>query len=311
MFEQEYRRAVDRLGPEEALADQVLRRLGEQGGGQPRRLGRRILLAAAVCVLLTASALALSPTLRQVLQEVLGGYAGYAVPVEGTAVENGISITLVSALTDSAMARVYVQARDLTGDRLGGDLDVIGLIASVQPQSDGGISSGVVSGRCVGYEEETGTALLEFSSWGMISEADRALALTIPYLGRGGEAFGPDSWHIEFVPERLPVRTIPLEGTVNGIPLLRLELSVLGAAVYTRGPEGLSGDLLRVFLSDGTVLSPRYQGGSSTGYPAEMVSGYWTFEQPVEPEQAAGIALGQWYIPLEGETAGRGYWLAS
>ena len=223
-----------------------------------RHVGRTVLVAAAVCALCIVSALALSPTLREMLEAVQGKYTEYAKPVEAAAVENGIELRIVSALADHTKIRVYAEARDLEGERLSGDLDVIGVI---QPET---IAEGVGptccthEARCVGYDSETGTALLEFTTWGLIPGADTRLELRVACPDLGGE-----NWYTPFDPERQEVRSIALSGTVNGLPLERLELSPLGAALYTR--KASYDGALAVHLSDGTVLHPEVEGGGATG----------------------------------------------
>lgn len=66
----------------------------------------------AACVTLTGTALAAGPTL---LQAALGAFAPYALPMEGTAEDQGIRIRLVSALADSTHVKVYFEMTDLTG----------------------------------------------------------------------------------------------------------------------------------------------------------------------------------------------------
>ncbi|OUN07214.1 hypothetical protein B5G43_06305 [Flavonifractor sp. An92] len=274
-----------------------------------RHVGRTVLVAAAVCALCIASALALSPTLRQMLEAVQGKYTDYAKPVEASAVENGIEIRIISALADHTKIQVYAEARDLEGDRLSGALDVIGVIQPETFREGSGLSSCTHEARCVGYDPETGTALLEFTTWGLIPGEDTRLELVVPYLAAGSEGLSEESWRIPFDPERQEVRSIALSGTVNGLPLERLELSPLGAALYTR-KGSYDGDLA-VHLSDGTVLHPEREGGGATNGMEGPVSRYWSFAEPVDPAEITGISLQYWFIPLDADdTAAPGRWLS-
>lgn len=130
----------------------------------------------------------------------------------------------------------------------------------------------------------------------------------IPSLSAGGEPLGEHTWHIPFDPERQEVRRIALSDTVNGVPLERLELSPLGAALYAREYIGYSD--VAIHLSDGTVLHPKKEWGGSTGGAEGPVSRYWSFEEPVDPAEVIGISIQYWYIPIQADgTAGPGYWL--
>lgn len=275
-----------------------------------RRVGRTVLVAAAVCALCIVSALALSPTLRQMLEAAQGKYTDYAKPVEASAVENGIEIRIISALADHTKIQVYAEARDLEGDRLSGDLDVMGVIQPETMAEGIGISSCTHEAHCVGYDPETGTALLEFTTWGLIPGENTRLELVVLDLATGGEGLSDENWHIPFDPERQEVRSIALSGTVNGVPLERLELSTLGVALYAGGPNGFSGDL-SVCLADGTVLHPEMEGGGATNGMEGPVSRYWSFAEPVDPAEVTGIALQYWFIPLNADdTAAPGRWLS-
>ena len=85
-------------------------------GGRPWRVG---LTAAALCAALVMTAVAASPSLREALAHMLGGFEPYAQEVEGASVmDQGIQMTVLSAVADSEDGRVYLELRDLEGDRL-------------------------------------------------------------------------------------------------------------------------------------------------------------------------------------------------
>lgn len=308
MFE-EYRREMDDVRLSEQQKEQLAALMAAQPVRTARRAGRTFLVAAAVCALCAVSALALSPTLRQMLEAAQGDYTQYAAPVEACVVKNGIEIRVISALADNTKVVVYAEARDLEGNRLSGEMEVVGV---VQPETFAqgiGISSCTNSGRCIGYDSETGTALLEITTWGLIPGEDTQLELVIPSLSAGGEPLGEHTWHIPFDPERQTVRSIPLSGSINGVPLLRLELSTLGAALYSNGLGGVGRDLV-VYCADGSILHPVCGGGGGTQGIEGPVSQYWSFEEPVDPAEVIGISIQYWYIPIQADgTAGPGYWL--
>ena len=169
MFEEEYRKEMEAVGPDREQMERLLAAM-EQKGRRPRPLRRTILLVAAACAAMVMTVVASTPTLRDTLEEFLGGFAPYAQPVEAAAcTANGIEIKVISAMADRAMVKVYAQARDVTGqNRLRADMDVWGGVE--RPEEDGkGEQEGnsrTMGGKCVGFDPESGTALLEFGTWG-------------------------------------------------------------------------------------------------------------------------------------------------
>ena len=112
MFEKEYRRQIEQIGPGEAQLKAVLERLAaqpERRAHRPWNAGRTVLAATLLCVALIASALAVSPGLRETLAAALGSFAPYAQEMEeGVCVENGIEVKVLSAMADSSIVKVYV-----------------------------------------------------------------------------------------------------------------------------------------------------------------------------------------------------------
>ena len=118
----------------------------------------------AACAALFATALAVSPGLREQLSGLLGGYAAYTQPVEDAAcVVDGIELRVLSAMADSATVKVYAQVRDLTGqDRLSPDLEVSCVIQRAEEAKEGHEGASTThGGKCVAFDETTGTALLD------------------------------------------------------------------------------------------------------------------------------------------------------
>lgn len=75
-------------------------------------------LTAAV-IALAGTALAVSPSLRGLLENALGSFAPYAQEVNGVSViDQGIEVRVVSAVADGETAVAYVTVTDLTGNRL-------------------------------------------------------------------------------------------------------------------------------------------------------------------------------------------------
>ena len=84
-----------------------------------KRPVRALLAAALACGILGTAALALSPTLRERVNALLGAFAPYSQEVEGvSAVDQGIEIQVVRALSDENGGTVYLEATDQEGERL-------------------------------------------------------------------------------------------------------------------------------------------------------------------------------------------------
>lgn len=93
------------MGPDREQMERLLAAM-EQKGRRPRPLRRTILLVAAACAAMVMTVVASAPTLRDTLEEFLGGFAPYAQPVEAAAcTANGIEIKVISAMADRAQGQ--------------------------------------------------------------------------------------------------------------------------------------------------------------------------------------------------------------
>ncbi len=159
-----------RLGAEQKAA--IL--AAAKGAGElsrKRRSIRTVMAVAALCSVLAATALAASPTLRETLEEMLGGFASYSRAVEGAAVtEQGIQVTVLQAVGDDEEGWCYLEIRDLTGDRLTADTH---LGSWIQAKT---------------YDPETRTLLARADLRGCRHNEDGTVTLTIEEIW-GGEAF--------------------------------------------------------------------------------------------------------------------------
>lgn len=308
MLKQDYQTWMDRVEPDKDFQVRLTEAMAVQPVRRPRRIWRTVLAAAAVCGVLMVSAFALSPTLRQILESAMGGYTEYARPVEGADVSNGMELRVVSALNSGSILKVYAELRNLDGEPVCDTLRMSGILIPLEGGKDtGSITIGV---EWIGYEKESETALLEFTAWGFSTPIGDRLELSAVVLPPLGELEIIYDWKIAFTTEELPVRRIPLSGEVSGTPLLQAELSALGVTIQTDGWNTVDAFPLTVFCKDGRRLSLTHGGGGSVGDPqltARLTC--WEYDEPVEPGEVTGLALGQWYIPLEGENAGQGYWL--
>lgn len=277
-----------------------------------RSWGRRCVAAAAACAVLIGSTLALSPGLREQLAAALGGFGPYMQEIdEAVCVENGIEIKVISAVADSYMVRVYAEARDLEGDRLTADMGVFGFIDRKAEEEPEGGRGATGSAKCVGFDEETGTALLELDTWGDFSSDLGEMKLLIYSLDvPGNRIVGEHSWKIDLNVEVLSRREIALNGTVDGAELLEADISALGAMLVTKGAACLGARYVySVYFKDGTVVHPYHSGGMGIGEDGPSYV-YLKFDDPVDPDQVTGISVHYWMVPFDGDVAGEGYWLS-
>lgn len=142
MLKQDYQAWMDQVEPGRDFRARLTEAMAARPVRRPRRIGRTVLAAAAVCGTLVVSALALSPDLRQTLSGILGGYTPYSQTVEGVSVtDQGVKVEVVAALTDAAGGTAYLEVTDLEGDRIGADTTLAG---GEEP---------------LAYDSESGTAL--------------------------------------------------------------------------------------------------------------------------------------------------------
>ena len=122
MMERDYRREMDQVTLSPQQKERIIQAMGRE---QTRRraVTLRLLLAAALlCAALTTSALALSPTLRDHLAQLLGSFAPYSQRVEeAAAVCQEVEVRVVSAVTDQYRMKIYVEVTDRTGERFTDD----------------------------------------------------------------------------------------------------------------------------------------------------------------------------------------------
>ena len=314
------------MGPSRAEMER-LKRVLREGGRRTRPVRRGVLAAAVLCGVLAISALAVSPGLREQLSGRLGGYAAYTQPVEDTVcVVDGIELRVLSAMADSATVKVYAQVRDLTGqDRLSPDLAVSCVIQRAEEAKEGHEGASTThGGKCVAFDETTGTALLELSAWGAYdgrswSGGREEMVLRVFSLYPRG--YASDALEVECtLPlelEILPSRVVALSGTVGTVRLKELYLSELGPSLlFEQEAESvLQYQPFAVYLADGTVCFPQWEGGGGFGRTADgsgidaRVLECWAFQEPVAPEEVMGISFAYWYIPIDGDAAGPGHWL--
>lgn len=160
MFERNYRQEMEHI----SLRPDAMARIAEAMAAEPavpsrRRAKLRIfLIAAALCIAVTATALAASPGLREQLFEALGDFAPYSREIDkSSAVDQDFEISVLSAVTDRYRLKLYVQVRDLTGERM---IDENTKIWS-KVQRDTGEEN--VLSDCVAFDPDIHTALFEIN----------------------------------------------------------------------------------------------------------------------------------------------------
>ena len=164
MLEFNYRNEMDQIQLKEEQMEQMIQAMTkEKRSSKLVRLGGRLLLAAALCALLSVSALAASPALRTALGQLLGNFAPYSQTIQGVWDEDqGLRFQVVSALSDQYRSTVYIEVEDLTGERFTDE--AITMACNIPRQWKGvGIGS---QGECVAYDPETHTALFRYSQTG-------------------------------------------------------------------------------------------------------------------------------------------------
>lgn len=130
---------------------------------QRRALPRAALLAACLAAVLAVTALALSPTFREVILASLGLRAPYATQVLGSCEDQGITIEAQSALTDGRMTRLYFTVHDPSGVFFLEDTSH-DLMMDFLSGGEGVWSSGGEGLKRLSYDPETQTGLYVYSA---------------------------------------------------------------------------------------------------------------------------------------------------
>jgi len=146
---------------------------------------RIVLIAAAVAALMLTTALALSPTFRDMILTSLGFRAPYATEVLGSCEDQGITIEAQSALTDGRVTRLYFTVHDPSGVFFLEDTRN-DLWLDFLPEDD---AAAAISGRegkpleRLYYDEETQTGLYVFRL-AALSREDGTVPLEAPAQAR-------------------------------------------------------------------------------------------------------------------------------
>ena len=292
-------------------------RVRETLDGLPPREKRRglgavktVLIAAALCAALLCTAFAASPELRGMLAEALGGFAPYAQGQEGEAyVIDGIEFRVVSALADDFTVRAYVEARDLEGDRLSGEMTATGMVNVPRKKTGEGVSGFTMGAHCVGYDEETKTALLCVTSWGQVMADDLSGSVVRLFdlnAGPGHHIIWENTEGTVLPVDVKPMPSLTLDGELaSALGAEEVRISSLGLSVIFKGGGAwhrFAGTNVSVRLSDGTLAEAPWEGGQGNygayGTETERKVLVWNFRQPVDVDGIQGIYVGEDYFPL-------------
>lgn len=145
MVREQYRKELEQVKLNEEQMAHLVDLMTAPPVRRARHVGRTVLIAAALAAVLSIAALAVSPTLQEVLSHALGSFEPYSQTVEGVSAEDqGIRVSVVKALGDESGGTAYFEIQDLTGDRLTQDTEIL---AYVRPDA---------------YDPEKRTLLAEF-----------------------------------------------------------------------------------------------------------------------------------------------------
>lgn len=267
------------------------------------------LIAAAACVLLMGTALAASPGLRELLATALGGFVPYAQEQDGRAYEmDGLEVRVLSAMADQDTIRVYVQLKDLEGDRLSNNINAMGLVdvPAPPPSDDSGVTTSTFGSQCLSYDEENKTALIVCTTWGRVYEnlSDAELVLFHVYDTQTLEDISADTTlHIPLDIEAMPAASLGEDTELAaGFFAETVRLSPLGLTAVTYGDTQygyLVWSRIRLHMADGTeILSGREDGGPDgqgsygkygTDNSRRVLT--WNFPQPLEVEQIQSVTI--------------------
>ena len=296
------------------------------GGGRRLRRGLRIaLIAACLCATVVGTTMAVSPTMREYLVKFWGIFLPYTQEIEdATYVSDGIEVKVISAMADGTMAKVYIQARDLEGDRLYYGMGTGCSLRRKKSPSGLGNPSTASSSRCVSFDEETGIALIEAYAWGPYSSGAQDMELVLNGFSpkEDGERFGGGytiPLQIELLERRAfqvhtKLTAVDLDGTELGdVVMESFELSPIGLAAAGSSGTDYSHIMICVRLEDGTVQAGSFAHSNSDRFEDGTVFNwgvYWTFSEPIDIDAVTGVTFGTWHIPIyEDGTVGKGYQL--
>lgn len=330
MFQDEYRKDIEAVGPTEEQLARLTAALAEQEETPVKTVKltlKAVLIAAALCVAMAVTVLAVSPGLR----EALGAFWPYSQTMKGmTVVDQGIEVKVVSALSDGNVIRLYVTARDLEGDRLD-EFTSTNFQMDMPSQSAGQWKSGTLYlPELVSYDPETKTALF---TTGLVGDGLPLSDLTVT---AGAQVFTPGQHEFRFqLPELGTPGTVQSKKLDSGETVLvpgqtpkELESDVFSLSSYGFGGDGklhilyqlhvpVEKAYMNTFLSSrigeagdpaGNALSQRYNRGSQDILFREGGVVYYDFSYEVGPEDGVDVLPREVYGSIESGKEIKGTW---
>ncbi len=173
MYQKEYKRMNERIGP----SDDLNRRVLETALPRRRRVLRPVLVTAAVCLTLVMAVPVMAayvPEISDLMYQVSPEVASRFTPVQESDTNNGIRMEVVATSIHGSTAEVCLSFEDLEGERLGEQIRIgafrfLGYGRSVN--SSGGGGSGVAD-----YNTETGK-LMNILEWTFNYKTEKAEGL--------------------------------------------------------------------------------------------------------------------------------------
>lgn len=330
MFQDEYRKDMEAVGPTEEQLARLMAALAEQEEAPMKTMKltlKAVLIAAALCVAMAVTVLAVSPGLR----EALGAFWPYSQTMKGmTVVDQGIEVKVVSALSDGNVIRLYVTARDLEGDRLD-EFTSTNFQMDMPSQSAGQWKSGTLYlPELVSYDPETKTALF---TTGLVGDGLPLSDLTVT---AGAQVFTPGQHEFRFqLPELGTPGTVRSKTLDSGETVLlpgqtpkELESDVFSLSSYGFGGDGklhilyqlhvpVEKAYMNTFLSSrigeagdlaGNALRQRYNRGSQDILFREDGVVYYDFSYEVGPEDGVDVLPREVYGSIESGKEIKGTW---
>lgn len=161
--------------------------------------------------------------------------------------------------------------------------------------------------------ERDGVTYIDFTTGATVEDAED-IAIRQLMADVDGEEDIRGQWRLEVPLESQPTTAVDLTqsgtGPAFGTRATQMYLSPISCTIES-APEkgkGSMGYPLALFLEDGTVLAGV---ACDSGYYSEgYATNHWTFPQPIGTEKVTAVAVGLWYIPIEGGRAQSGHWLS-
>lgn len=199
----------ERITPDDALVQDVIRRVGvKKRLARPALLRRTAAALAALAIILAAPHVAARiPAGYELMYALSPALAQKFVPIQESCVSSGIRMEVAGAYIRGNKAEIYITMQDLEGDRIDGSADLMDSYSIHRPFSSSATC------RMLEYDEQSrrATFLISISEWGDHDIEGSRLTFSV------GEILGRQ--------EKLLDVPVDLELDVAGLPTQQVELS--------------------------------------------------------------------------------------